>query len=93
MEEECEISLIFATDMYKNFIKEKFSGVEKEPIETAVLFSYFTAARDKAMDEFNIIGEIREKYTNYPDYVDRLQNFINEQEDKLIEINENLAKE
>lgn len=93
MEEECEISLLLATDEYKKFMKDKFQGKDNEPVETALLFEFFTQARDRAMDEFNIIGEIRDKYSNYPDFVDKLQNYINDQEDKIIEINENLAKE
>ena len=79
-------------ELFKN-MKDKFGGNENEPIETALLFEYFTQARDRAMDEFNIIGEIRDKYSNYPDFVDKLQNYINEQEDSIIDINENLAKE
>ncbi len=46
-----------------------------------------------AMEEFTISQNIRERFPNYNEYLDRLQDYINDQEVKLTEINDNLAEE
>lgn len=92
MEQECEISLKIASDKYKEELSKYFAQ-RKDPVEADELFKFFADSRDKAINEFTINGEIREKYQEYDDYLDKLQNYINDQEDKLTEINESLADE
>jgi len=93
MEEECEVAYMLATESYKTAIKEMFSGRDNSPVESLELFGMFKQARDRSMDAFRIQPGIREKFANYTDYVDKLQNYINQQEDTLIEINENISKQ
>jgi hypothetical protein len=92
LEQECEICLKQASDSYKEELSKYFAN-RKEPVEANELFKFFASARDTAINEFVVIGEIREKYEQYDDYLDKLQSYINDQEDKLTEINESLAEE
>lgn len=91
MEEECEVAYVLATETYKAAIKEMFSGRDNSPVDSAELFSMFKNARDAGLQDFRVPVEVREKFTNYPDYVDKLEAYINQQEDTLIDINENIA--
>ena len=92
MEEECEASYMLATEAYKNIIREQFSGRDNSPVDAAELFAMFKRARDGGVQEFRVQPEVRAKYSEYNNFVDRLQNYINQQEDTLIEINENISK-
>lgn len=83
---------MLATEAYKNTIKEQFSGRDNSPVDAAELFMMFKRARDTGMQEFRVLPEVRNKYADYSNYVDRLQNYVNQQEDTLIEINENISK-
>ena len=56
------------------------------------LFEILKEVRDNAIDEFSIVGEVREKSKDYEDYLTRMQECINMQEGKILEINENLAE-
>lgn len=93
MEEECEVAYMLATESYKAMIKEMFSGRDNSPVDSLDLFAMFKRARDICVQEFKILHEVREKFANYSDYVERLQTYINQQEDILIEINENISKQ
>lgn len=93
MEEECEVAYMLATESYKMLIKEMFLGRDNSPVDSLELFVMFKQARDAAIKDFRVQPEVREKYANYSDYIDRLQNFINQQEDTLVDINENIAKQ
>ncbi len=57
------------------------------------LFQILKGIRDNAINDFTIVGEVREKYKDYDQYLENLQEYINDQESKIIEINENLALE
>ena len=92
MEEECEVAYMLATEAYKATIKEQFSGRDNSPVDSAELFVMFKRARDAGISEFRIQPEVRAKYADYPNFLDKLQNYINQQEDTLIEINENISK-
>ena len=93
MEEECEVAYILATESYKTAIREMFSGRDNSPVESQELFNMFKQARSQGMKDFRVQAEVRDKFVNYPDYVDKLQNYINQQEDALIDINENISKQ
>lgn len=93
MEEECEIAYILATESYKAQIKELFLNRDNSPVESSELFSMFKRAREGSMQEFRVRSEIRDKFANYSDYLEKLQTYINNQEDTLIEINENISKQ
>lgn len=92
MEEECQVAYMLATEAYKRTIKDQFSGRDNSPVESAELFAMFKRARDNGVEEFKVQAEVRSKYADYSNFVDRLQNYINQQEDTLIEINENISK-
>lgn len=92
MEEECEVAYMLATEAYKNTIKEQFSGRDNSPVDSIELFAMFKRARDVGIQEFRVPSEVRSRHADYSKYVDRLQNYINQQEDTLIEINENIAR-
>lgn len=49
--------------------------------------------RDHAIDDFVVSGDVRDKYDQYEEYLKKLQDFMNMREEKIIEINENLAEE
>ena len=82
---------MLATESYKASIKEMFSNRDNAPVNSFELFNMFKRARDTGMQDFKVQPGVREKYVNYSDYVDKLEAFINQQEDTLIEINENIA--
>jgi len=92
LEQECEITLNFATENYNKELKGYF-GNRSEPFETEELFLILKETRDRAIDEFIIAGDVRDKFANYEEYLRRLQEFMNLREEKIIEINENLAEE
>lgn len=92
MEQECEITLNFATENYNKQLKS-FFGNRTDPFDTEELFKVLKNTRDKAIDEFVIAGDIRDKYSNYEEFLRRLQEFMNLREEKIIEINESLADE
>ena len=92
LEQECQITLATTNENYNTELK-KFFADRNEPFETDELFGILKAARDRAIDEFVISGEIREKYQNYYDYLQQLQDFMSLREEKIMEINDNLADE
>ena len=92
MEQECEITLNTATNDYNTELKGYF-GNRSEPFETEELFLILKETRDRAIDAFIIAGDVRDKFANYEEYLRRLQEFMNLREEKIIEINENLAEE
>ena len=92
LEQECEITLNIATENYNNGLKHHFSN-RHEPFETKELFRILKEARDQAIEEFVISGDIRDKFERYDDFLARLQDFMNAREDRIIEINDNLADE
>ena len=92
LEQECEITLNRATENYNEDLKQCFLN-RTEPFSTTELFKVLKDARDAAMDDFVIAGPVREKFPNYLEYLQRLQDFMNTREEKIIEINENLADE
>ena len=93
MEEECEVAYIFAIENYKAAIKEMFLNRDNSPVDSIELFSMFKRAREIGMQEFKVMNQIRDKFQNYGDYLEKLQKYINDQEQTLIEINENIAKQ
>ena len=93
MEEECEVAYMLASESYKECVKDMFSGRDSSPVDSLELFSMFKQARDVAISDFRVPASVREKFAGYNEYVDRLQNYINQQEDTLVEINENIAKQ
>ncbi len=71
LEQECEISLKIASDSYKERLAEEF-GNRKEPVNTKELYELFANARDIAIDEFIVNGEIRDKFPRYEEYLEKL---------------------
>ena len=92
LEQECEVTMNSAIENYNNELKEYFAN-RTDPLDTEELFQTLRMTRDKAIDEFIVFGEIRDKSPHYFDYLYRLQEFMNSKEEKIIEINENLADE
>ena len=92
LEQECEITFNIAVENYNEDLKQHFIN-RSEPFDVPTLFQILKNSRDVAIDDFAIVGEVREKYRNYEDFLNRLQTFINTQEAKIIDINENLADE
>ena len=87
-----KITLNFATENYNKELKGYF-GNRSEPFDMEELFQILKETRDRAIDEFIIAGDVRDKFANYEEYLRRLQEFMNLREEKILEINENLAEE
>lgn len=66
-------------------------GNRTEPVPVKELYSLFADARQSAIQSFQVQRQIRERYEEYETFLDKLQNFILDQEDKLRRINEDLA--
>ena len=92
LEQECKITLNLTTDNYNQQLKAHFCD-RVEPFESIDLFRILKETRDKAIDEFIISSDVRDKFADYEEYLRKLQDFMNLREEKIIEINENLAEE
>jgi hypothetical protein len=90
LQQECDIAYNYAVENYTESLKKYFTN-RNEPFDVKQLFDILKEIRDNAIDEFAIIGEVREKYKNYDDYLNRIQAYVNKQEETIIQINENLA--
>lgn len=91
MQQECEMAYNLAVESYTNSLKKYFTD-RNEPFEIPQLFEILKNIRDGSIDEFAIIGEVREKYRDYDDYLNRIQTYINDQEKTIVQINESLAE-
>ena len=91
LQQECDMAYNYAVENYTENLKKYFTD-RNEPFEIPKLFEILKTIRDNAIDEFAIIGEVREKYKDYDDYLNRIQVYINKQEETIIQINENLAE-
>ncbi len=90
MEQECEIGLQQATEVYKENLS-KFFYNRNEPLTYREMFKHFTYCRDKSIEHFIVNGEIRQKFEKYDFYLDNLQSYIDENEKNLLNINEKMA--
>ena len=91
LQQECDVAFNNSVENYTESLRKYFAQRE-EPFEVPQLFEILKESRDSAIDQFDVIGEVREKYANYDQYVNRVQQYINEQEGKIIAINENKAE-
>lgn len=91
LQQECDLAFSQAIDNYNKNLRTHFQN-RNEPFDTQELFIILKDAREGAIEEFGIIGEVREKYPNYDDYLLQIQGIINKQETMIININENLAE-
>lgn len=91
VEQECEITYQNAVAAYNEQLRQSFAN-KTEPFETQELFDLLQSARDLAVDNFAIAGEIRAKCKIYDEKVQALQAVFTDKEEKLIAINESLAQ-
>jgi len=91
LQQECDIAFNQSIENYNQNLRTHFQN-RNEPFDTQELFLVLKEAREGAIEEFGVIGDVREKYPNYDDYLLRIQDIINKQEEMIITINENLAE-
>ena len=61
LEQECELALHLSSEKYKEKLAEEF-GSRKDPVSSEDLFELFAVARDIAIEDFSVNGQIRDKF-------------------------------
>ena len=91
LQQECEIAYSFALESYTQNLKQNFMN-RADPFDIETLFSTLKVIKDKAIDEFALPAEVREKYKDYDEYLNKLETYISKQEETIINVNETLAE-
>ena len=91
MQQECEIAYNFAIESYTQNLKQNFLN-RTEPFESQILFRTLKIIRDTSIEEFALSAEIRERFKDYDEYLNRIESYIAKQEETIIQVNENLAE-
>jgi hypothetical protein len=93
IEKECAIAYMEATDFHRKYLKDRFMHQEEAYTEV-YLDQLLKTIRDDTMAKFTKLAYLSQIYDQvYNEYLEKLQQFIDQKEALVYDINNNLAKE
>lgn len=93
IEKECAIAYMEATDFHRKYLKDRFMHQE-EAYSDVYLEQVLKTIRDDTMAKYTKLAYLSTVYDQvYNDYLEKLQQFVDQKETLIFDINNNLAKE
>lgn len=93
IEKECAIAYMEATDFHRKYLKDRFMNQE-EAYSDEYLDQLVKMIRDDTMGKYTKLAYLSQIYDQvYNDYLQKLQEFVDQKEALVYEINNNIAKE